>query len=302
MCSARSDGTSSPTRPMSAMPRGRQPITRELNGRPYGYTLSAVQPRSDERERTARRSRCRTICCGPTAATRRSSQREFTGYADYHSLQVSLNRRRSADGLTFGDRLHLPDRQQDARRDRSVPGRQPRAQLQLRRPPAAHVHGPLFVLGAEPRAHRASGLAGMADDWQISGVTTRCSAARRAASATPTRRADRHAQRQRLDRRRPEPAADRLRSDAAALPANIRASVQDRVHRRAGRSVQLRDRARRRVPRAGLRQLGHLRVQDVPDRRQPAPAAARRALQRLRQAYRGRPSTRTRSSTTRRAR
>ena len=29
-------------------------------------------------------------------------QREFTGYSDYHSMQFSVNRRRSSDGLSFG--------------------------------------------------------------------------------------------------------------------------------------------------------------------------------------------------------
>ena len=32
----------------------------------------------------------------------RIQEREFAGYSDYHALQFSVNRRRSADGLSFG--------------------------------------------------------------------------------------------------------------------------------------------------------------------------------------------------------
>ena len=45
---------------------------RDINGRPYGYALPAVEPGSDQRDQRGRRSRCPTICCGRTAATARS--------------------------------------------------------------------------------------------------------------------------------------------------------------------------------------------------------------------------------------
>ena len=78
-----------------------QPILRELNGRPYGYRFQpssldptnvingVTQPLLDDLLR-------------PYRGYASISQREFSGYADYHSLQVSATRRRRADGLTFG--------------------------------------------------------------------------------------------------------------------------------------------------------------------------------------------------------
>ncbi len=70
----------------------RQPILRELNGRPYGYRFQpssldptnmingVTQPLPDDLLR-------------PYRGYASISQREFTGYADYHSLQVSATRR-----------------------------------------------------------------------------------------------------------------------------------------------------------------------------------------------------------------
>jgi len=79
----------------------KQLINRQINGRPYGYAYQAssldptnvvggiVQPLPDELLRPYR---------GYAGIT----QREFTGYSDYHSLQFTVNRRRSSDGLNFG--------------------------------------------------------------------------------------------------------------------------------------------------------------------------------------------------------
>jgi hypothetical protein len=78
-----------------------QLVNRPLNGQPYGYQYQAssldstnvsggiTQPLPADFLRPYR---------GYSAIT----QREFTGYSDYHSLQFSVNRRRSADGLSVG--------------------------------------------------------------------------------------------------------------------------------------------------------------------------------------------------------
>jgi hypothetical protein len=78
-----------------------QLINRALNGRPYGYAYQAssldptnvsggiTQPLPNDLLRPYR---------GYGSIT----QREFTGYQDYHSMQLSVNRRRSRDGLSFG--------------------------------------------------------------------------------------------------------------------------------------------------------------------------------------------------------
>jgi hypothetical protein len=81
----------------------RQQITRELNGRPYGY---AYQPSSlDTTNIQGAQQKPQPLpddLLRPYRGYASILQREFTGYADYHSLQVSLNRRRSTEGLTFG--------------------------------------------------------------------------------------------------------------------------------------------------------------------------------------------------------
>jgi hypothetical protein len=78
-----------------------QRVDRPINGRPYGYTYQAssldptnvnggiVQPLPDDFLRPYR---------GYGSITRR----EFSGYSDYHSMQFSVNRRRSSDGLSVG--------------------------------------------------------------------------------------------------------------------------------------------------------------------------------------------------------
>lgn len=76
-------------------------LTVDINGRPYGYTYQAssldptnvsggqAQPLPDDFLR-------------PFQGFGRIQQREFSGYANYHSLQFSANRRRSSDGLSVG--------------------------------------------------------------------------------------------------------------------------------------------------------------------------------------------------------
>src|SRR5258706_4050884 len=77
-----------------------QSINRALNGRPYGYAFlpqnldptnviaGQAQPLANDLLRPYR---------GYAGIT----QTEFTGYSDYHSLQLSVNRR-SANGLALG--------------------------------------------------------------------------------------------------------------------------------------------------------------------------------------------------------
>ena len=78
-----------------------QPVLVDLNGRPYGYTYQASsldptnapggqpQPLPDNFLR-------------PYQGWGRIQSRNFIGYADYHALQFSINRRRSSDGLSIG--------------------------------------------------------------------------------------------------------------------------------------------------------------------------------------------------------
>jgi len=78
-----------------------QLITVDINGRPYGYSYlpssldptnvsgGIVQPLPADLLR-------------PYRGFGRIQERQFTGISDYHSLQFSVNRRRSSDGLSVG--------------------------------------------------------------------------------------------------------------------------------------------------------------------------------------------------------
>jgi hypothetical protein len=78
-----------------------QLVTRPINGQGYGYAYQAssldstnvvggiTQPLPNDYLRPYR---------GYGSIT----QREFTGYGDFHSIQLSINRRRSSDGLSVG--------------------------------------------------------------------------------------------------------------------------------------------------------------------------------------------------------
>jgi hypothetical protein len=78
-----------------------QRIDRQINGRPYGFTYrpenldptnlvgGQPQPLPDDLLR-------------PYRGYANILHRTYEGYGDYHSLQFSLNRRRTADGLSFG--------------------------------------------------------------------------------------------------------------------------------------------------------------------------------------------------------
>jgi Carboxypeptidase regulatory-like domain/TonB-dependent Receptor Plug Domain len=78
-----------------------QLINRALNGRPYGY---AYQPASLDPTNVSggQAQPLPDDLLRPYAGYGTITQREFAGYSDYHSLQFSVNRRRSTDGLSVG--------------------------------------------------------------------------------------------------------------------------------------------------------------------------------------------------------
>jgi len=149
----------------------RQPITRELNGRPYGYTYrtenidrtniinNQPQPLPDDLLR-------------PYQGYASIAQKEFSGYADYHALQVAVNRRRSTDGLAFGTAYtyQMVNKTLGAI-DPFVPDNRARNYNSAgRRPHTLTFHYAWLV----PNVSRSSGrfLRAIANDWQLSGVTT----------------------------------------------------------------------------------------------------------------------------------
>lgn len=154
----------------------RQPITRELNGRPYGYRFQpssldptnviggVTQPLPDDLLR-------------PHRGYASISQREFTGYADYHSVQLSATRRQRHDGLTFGAAYTYeivnktlgaidPFLEDNRARNYNSVGR---------RPHTLSIHYSWLV----PAVNSASPvLRGIVNGWQVSGVTSFLSGAR----------------------------------------------------------------------------------------------------------------------------
>ena len=153
-----------------------QVISRELNGRPYGYIYQLpnldrtnviggrVQPLADDLLRPYR---------GYSSIT----QREFTGYADYHSLQVLVTRRQSNDGLSGGvaytyqivnKTLGAIDPFLDDNRARHY-------NSVGRRPHTLTLHYSYRVPG--PPASTPAALKAIVEGWQISGVTSMLSGA-----------------------------------------------------------------------------------------------------------------------------
>jgi len=72
-----------------------------INGRPYGY---AYQPSSLDSTNVSggQAQPLPDDLLRPYQGYGSITQRTFAGYGDYHALQVSMNRRRTADGLSFG--------------------------------------------------------------------------------------------------------------------------------------------------------------------------------------------------------
>ncbi len=78
-----------------------QLITRQINGQPYGYAYqsSSLDPTNVS---GGQAQPLPNDLLRPYRGFGSIGQREFTGYSDYHSLQFSVNRRRTSDGLSVG--------------------------------------------------------------------------------------------------------------------------------------------------------------------------------------------------------
>jgi hypothetical protein len=154
----------------------RQPIVRELNGRPYGYRFQpssldptnvnngVTQPLPDDLLR-------------PYPGYASISQREFTGYADYHSLQLSATRRQRADKLTFGVAYtyEIVNKTLGATDPFLADNRARNYNAAGRRPHSLNIHYSWRVPGL--RDSRSLLLRSMVNNWQLSGVTSLLSGA-----------------------------------------------------------------------------------------------------------------------------
>jgi hypothetical protein len=79
----------------------RQLVSRQINGQPYGYSYlpSSLDP-TNVVGGQAQPLPANFLRSYPGFAG--IIQREFSGYSDYHSIQLSVNRPRSSEGLSFG--------------------------------------------------------------------------------------------------------------------------------------------------------------------------------------------------------
>ena len=217
-----------------------------INGRPYGYAYQPssldqtnviggiAQPLPDDLLRPYR---------GYAAIT----QRTYEGYADYHSLQFSVNRRRSSDGLSFGvaytrelvnktlggiDPFVSDNR---ARNYRWVTGNDGSRK---------HIMNINYSYEVPNLSQKWNNILvkALADNWQVSGVTSILSGVRQGFSYGYTGGQPRRADRPGLHQRRRQPGQHPVRSEPAARRADLRAAVPYRVHRPADRPVPARRR------------------------------------------------------------
>ena len=149
-----------------------QPMTIDINSRPYGYAYlpssldptnvsgGHAQPLPDDFLR-------------PYQGVGRIQQREYTGYADYHSLQLSATRRRSSDGLSVGAAYTYQISNRSLQGfDPYVPDNRARNYTSNGRRPHSLVVN--YSYEVPNLSHVWNNLAAKAifDDWQFSGVTT----------------------------------------------------------------------------------------------------------------------------------
>jgi len=101
------------------------------------------------------------------------TQREFTGYSDYHSLQFSMNRRRSSDGLSYGAAYtyEIVNKTLNAI-DPFVPDNQARNYTSAGRRPHVFVFNYSYDIPNLSRRWDHIVAKSVFDNWQISGVTT----------------------------------------------------------------------------------------------------------------------------------
>ena len=149
-----------------------QAVQVDINGRPYGY---AYQPSSLD-PTTVVGGQAQPLpddFLRPYQGFGRIQQREFSGYSDYHALQLSVNRRRSSDGLSVGAAYTYQIVQQEprapsirssttiARRNYTSNGRRP------------HVLVVNYSYDVPNLSQKWNNLLAKAifDNWQFSGVT-----------------------------------------------------------------------------------------------------------------------------------
>ncbi len=249
-CSATSAGISSATPPTSAMPRGSSVwIGRSTAGR----TATPINRRIWIRPTwsAASRSRLPDDLLRPIQGYASITQRTYEGFADYHSLQFAVNRRRSADGLTVSVAYtyQISNKNLGAI-DPFVSDNRARNYNQGgRRPHTLNINYSYEVPNLSKKWNNAF-VKALADNWQVSGITSMLSGTYTNLSygytGVPTGALSGQGAINGGGSRVEHP----VRSEPAARRADVRPPVPDRVHRTAHRPVQAGRFDERRVPRA----------------------------------------------------
>jgi hypothetical protein len=151
----------------------RQQVNRQINGREYGYayrpenldetnvsSFGVVQPLPDELLR-------------PYRGWGSINQREYTGYADYRSLQLAVNRRRAADGLSFGGSYtyQIVNKTLDSI-DPFIEDNQARNYTSSGRRPHTLVLNYSYEVPNLGRTWNNPIIKAVFDNWQVSGITS----------------------------------------------------------------------------------------------------------------------------------
>jgi hypothetical protein len=143
-------------------------ISRELNGLPDGTTL-----KPENLDATNNNQPLPTDLLRPYRGYGSILQREFTGYADYHAIQVSVNRRPRASGLSFGASYTGSRRLALQRIDPFLTDAENRARNYTAQGSRPHnlVINYSYLLPNLGRQWRNPLVKAVFDGWQITGIT-----------------------------------------------------------------------------------------------------------------------------------
>ena len=270
-----------------------QPVTKQINDLPYGTLL--LPQNADP---TNGGQPIATNYLRPYRGYGGIGVRDWTGYNDYHSIQVAVNRRFSR-GFAFGAGYTGMKRKALGTFDPFLSEADNKARnYTLQRQPAPQSRDQLQLRAAEGQRQMEQPV--------LAACARRLADLGHHDPAEPEpRRLQLHVHRRAHERpvgqRRSTPRVARVRPEPAEQRADVRPSVQDRVHqarRRPERSVLPGDLDQRRVQPAGVHQPRHHVLQELRDRN-PLAAVPRRALQRVQHdAVSGRRHERRRSTTT----
>jgi hypothetical protein len=141
-----------------------------VNGRPYGYAYQSssldptvvsggqAQPLPDDLLR-------------PYQGFGQITRRMFNGYSDYNALQVAVNRRRTADGLSFGVAYTWSSSHNLGAIDPFVSDNHARNFVNNSRPHNLAINYSYEVPNLSNRWNNVFAKA-LADNWQVSGITS----------------------------------------------------------------------------------------------------------------------------------